>query len=320
MKGQKIMTEVKRHVEIAGYGVCLPKNTVQFKDQTRYRVVENEETQLDLAEAAIQVALANANLSIKDIDCIVSASAVGVQPIPCTAALIHERVAKGLSIPAMDINTTCTSFISALSTMSYLIEAGEYHRVLIVSSEVGSLGLNPKQKESYELFGDGAAAFIFQASDKDKGVIASLQRTWSEGAHDTEIRGGLTSYQPKEYSEETKTNFMFDMKGKKILLLSARVIPEMFQEFQEKSGISKDAVDYIIPHQASRALPLVMDKLGVSKDKYLNIVSEYGNMVSVAVPFGLAYALDHGYVKEGDTIFLMGTAAGMTVNMLALKL
>ena len=320
MKGQKNMTEVKRHVEIAGDGEYLPKNTVQFKDQTRYRVVENEETQLDLAEAAIQAALANANLSIKDIDCLVSASAVGVQPIPCTAALIHERVAKGLSIPAMDINTTCTSFISALSTMSYLIEAGEYNRVLIVSSEVGSLGLNPKQKESYELFGDGAAAFIFQASDKDKGVIASLQRTWSEGAHDTEIRGGLTSYQPKEYSEETKTNFMFDMKGKKILLLSARVIPEMFQEFQEKSGISKDAVDYIIPHQASRALPLVMDKLGVSKDKYLNIVSEYGNMVSVAVPFGLAYALDHGYVKEGDTIFLMGTAAGMTVNMLALKL
>ena len=314
------MTEVKRHVEIAGYGVCLPKNTVQFKDQTRYRVVENEETQLDLAEAAIQAALKNANLSMKDIDCLVSASAVGVQPIPCTAALIHERVAKGLSIPAMDINTTCTSFISALSTMSHLIEAGEYHRVLIVSSEVGSLGLNPKQKESYELFGDGAAAFIFQASNKDKGVIASLQRTWSEGAHDTEIRGGLTSYQPKEYSEETKTNFMFDMKGKKILLLSARVIPEMFQEFQEKSGISKDAVDYIIPHQASRALPLVMDKLGVSKDKYLNIVSEYGNMVSVAVPFGLAYALDHGYVKEGDTVFLMGTAAGMTVNMLALKL
>ena len=320
MKGQKIMTEVKRHVEIAGYGVCLPKNTVQFKDQTRYRVVENEETQLDLAEAAIQAALENANLSMKDIDCLVSASAVGVQPIPCTAALIHERVAKGLSIPAMDINTTCTSFISALSTISHLIEAGEYHRVLIVSSEVGSLGLNPKQKESYELFGDGAAAFIFQASNRDKGVIASLQCTWSEGAHDTEIRGGLTSYQPKEYSEETKTNFMFDMKGKKILLLSARVIPEMFQEFQEKSGISKDAVDYIIPHQASRALPLVMDKLGVSKDKYLNIVSEYGNMVSVAVPFGLAYALDHGYVKEGDTIFLMGTAAGMTVNMLALKL
>ena len=59
------MTEVKRHVEIAGYGICLPKHTVQFKDQTRYRVVENEETQLDLAEAAIQAALENANLNLR---------------------------------------------------------------------------------------------------------------------------------------------------------------------------------------------------------------------------------------------------------------
>ena len=247
------MTTVKRHLQIKGYGTALPAHTVTFKDQTRYRVKEGEETQIDLAARAIEAALNHAGLEMADIDCLVSASAVGVQPIPCTAALIHERVAKGLTIPAMDINTTCTSFVSALSTVSYLIEGGEYRRVLIVSSEVGSLGLNPKQKESFELFSDGAAAFIFEATKEDKGIIASMQRTWSEGAHDTEIRGGLTAYHPKLYSEATKTDFMFDMKGKKILLLSARVIPEMFQEFQEKSGISKDAVDYIIPHQASRA-------------------------------------------------------------------
>ena len=116
------MTEVKRHVEIAGYGVCLPKHTVQFKDQTRYRVVENEETQLDLAEVAIQRALEHANLDIKDIDCLVSASAVGVQPIPYTAALIHERVAKGLSIPAMDINTTCTSALKSANKVKRSFE------------------------------------------------------------------------------------------------------------------------------------------------------------------------------------------------------
>ena len=53
---------------------------------------------------------------------------------------------------------------------------------------------------------------------------------------------------------------------------------------------------------------------------YLNLVSDYGNMVSVAVPFDLAYSLNHDLVKEGDVVYLMGTAAGMTVNMLALKL
>lgn len=314
------MKQVQRHVEIAGYGVCLPNHTVKFEDQTRFRVIENEQTQLDLAEVAIRNALAKANLTMNDIDCLVSASAVGVQPIPCTAALIHERVAKGLSIPAMDINTTCTSFISALSTISYLIEDGEYDRVLIVSSEVGSLGLNPKQRESFELFSDGAAAFIFQKTAADKGVIAALQRTWSEGAHDTEIRGGLTSYQPKEYSDSTKENYLFDMKGRKILLLSARKIPAMFEEFNSKTDMTLNDIDFIIPHQASRALPVVMEKLGVPENKYLDIISDYGNMVSVSVPFGLAYSSDRGLVKEGDTIYLLGTAAGMTVNMLALKL
>ena len=314
------MKQVQRHVEIAGYGACSPNHTVKFGDQTRYRVVENEQTQLDLAEVVIRNALAKANLTMNDIDCLVSASAVGVQPIPCTAALIHERVAKGLSIPAMDINTTCTSFISALSTISYLIEDGEYDRVLIVSSEVGSLGLNPKQRESFELFSDGAAAFIFQKTAADKGVIAALQRTWSEGAHDTEIRGGLTSYQPKEYSDSTKENYLFDMKGRKILLLSARKIPAMFEEFNSKTDMTLNDIDFIIPHQASRALPVVMEKLEIPTDKYLDIVSDYGNMVSVSVPFGLTYSLDRCLVKEGDTIYLLGTAAGMTVNMLALKL
>ncbi|MBP2624156.1 3-oxoacyl-[acyl-carrier-protein] synthase III C-terminal domain-containing protein [Streptococcus oricebi] len=314
------MKTVKNHFKILGYGTYLPQHTIKFKNQTRYRVLEGEEGQLDLAQKAIEKALQKAGLKMADIDCLISASAVGVQPIPCTAALIHERVAKGLSIPAMDINTTCTSFISALSTMSYLLEAGAYQRLLIVSSEVGSLGLNPQQKESYELFSDGAAAFIFERTQTEQGLIDSLQHTWSEGAHDTEIRAGLTAYHPREYNEKTKADFMFDMKGKKILLLSAGKIPAMFQEFQDQLEASLDDLDYIIPHQASRALDLIMGKLGIPKSKYLNLVADYGNMVSVSVPFGLAYALDQGLVKEGQTIALMGTAAGMTVNMLALKL
>ena len=194
----------KRHVEIAGYGVCLPKQTVQFKNQTRYRVVEDEETQLDLAEVAIQRALENANLKIDDIDCLVSASAVGVcVPIPCTAPLIHERVAKGLAIPAMDINTTCTSFISALSTMSYLIEAGEYHRVLIVSSEVGSLGLNPKQKKVLNSLVTEQSTFIFQASSQDKGL---LQVYNIPGQKVLMILKSvdLTSYHPKNIQKSQK--------------------------------------------------------------------------------------------------------------------
>ena len=55
----------------------------------------------------------------------------------------------------------------------------------------------------------------------------------------------------------------------------------MFEEFNLKTDMTLNDIDFIIPHQASRALPVVMEKLGVPENKYLDIVSEYGNMVSV---------------------------------------
>lgn len=308
-----------RKIQFKGYGIELPKNTVELKGQVRYRISEGE-SQISLAVSACEKALKNANITINDIDCIVSASAVGIQPIPCTAALIHEKIAKGTSIPALDINTTCTSFITALDTMSYLVEAGRYERVLIVSCDVASIALNPKQKESFQLFSDGAAAFVIEKTEKEIGVIDAIQKTWSEGAHSTEIRGGLSNFHPKNYSEMTKEEYMFDMNGKTVLSLSISKIPELMKNFLKNNGMKISDIDMIVPHQASIAMPLVMQKLGVEKDKFLNEVKEFGNMVSASVPMTLARGLENGKIKNSNTILLIGTAAGLTTNMMLIKL
>lgn len=308
-----------RKLIIKGYASVLPNKAIYFGQERRFRV-SDQETQLDMAVAAAKKALEKAQLDMSEIDCIVSASAVGVQPIPSTAALIHEQIALEYHIPALDINTTCTSFITALDTMSYLIDAGRYQRVLIVASDVPSRGLNPNQEESFQLFSDGACAFIFEKAETPKGVLSSLQHTWSQGAHATEIRGGLTALPPYNYSEANKSDYQFDMKGKAILSLSAKKLPQMLEKFLEQSELSREDIDLVIPHQASRALGLMMKKLGFKEGQYLDLVSDYGNMVSASVPFGLAYALDHNLVKEGDTLALMGTAAGLTSNFLALTI
>ena len=308
-----------RKIQFKGYGIELPKNTVELKGQVRYRISEGE-SQISLAVSACEKALKNANITINDIDCIVSASAVGIQPIPCTAALIHEKIAKGTSIPALDINTTCTSFITALDTMSYLVEAGRYERVLIVSCDVASIALNPKQKESFQLFSDGAAAFVIEKTEKEIGVIDAIQKTWSEGAHSTEIRGGLSNFHPKNYSEMTKEEYMFDMNGKTVLSLSISKIPELMKNFLKNNGMKVSDIDMTVPHQASVAMPLVMQKLGIEKDKFLDEVKEFGNMVSASVPVTLVHGLENGRIKSGNTILLIGTAAGLTTNMMLIKL
>lgn len=308
-----------RRIQFKGYGIELPKNIVELKGQVRYRISEGE-NQISLAVSACEKALKNANITINDIDCIVSASAVGIQPIPCTAALIHEKIAKGTSIPALDINTTCTSFITALDTMSYLVEAGRYERVLIVSCDVASIALNPKQKESFQLFSDGAAAFVIEKTEKEIGVIDAIQKTWSEGAHSTEIRGGLSNFHPKNYSEITKEEYMFDMNGKTVLSLSISKIPELMKNFLKNNGMKVSDIDMTVPHQASVAMPLIMQKLGIEKDKFLDEVKEFGNMVSASVPITLVHGLENGKIKSGNTILLIGTAAGLTTNMMLIKL
>ena len=307
-----------RKIQFTGYGVELPRNKVDFDGQTRYRI-SGEEKQISLAVSACEKALKNANITVNDIDCIVSASAVGIQPIPCMAALIHEKIAKGTSIPALDINTTCTSFMTALDTMSYLLEAGRYKRILIFSCDVASRALNPKQKESFQLFSDGAVAFIIEKTDKEIGVIDAMQKTWSEGAHSTEIRGGLSNLHPENYSEETKEEFMFDMNGKTVLSLSMKKIPEMMKEFLENNDMKISDIDMVVPHQASVAMPIVMEKLGVPKDRFINEVKEFGNMVSASVPLTLAHGLENRKIKNGDTILLIGTAAGLTTNLLLIR-
>ncbi|MCR4703467.1 MAG: 3-oxoacyl-ACP synthase [Saccharofermentans sp.] len=309
-----------RNVEIKGYGYYVPEETVEFDGQIRHRIPSgSKETQLSMAVEAALAALKKASIDIKDIDCIVSASAVGIQPIPCTAALIHEQIAKGSSIPAMDINTTCTSFVAAFDVISYLIDSGRYNNVLLISSEKASSGLNPKQKESYELFGDGAVAVVLsRCNDGSSGVIFGKQKTWSEGAHDTEIRGGLTGLIPAHYSEGPE-EYCFDMKGLKVLKLAGRKLPKFFKEFQKESGYTIDDIDMVVPHQASKALGMIMPLLDIPSEKYIDIVPQYGNMVSAAIPHAFIWAVENGRIRKGDTVLLIGTAAGLTANALLIK-
>lgn len=308
-----------RKIKILGHGVFLPETKIMFGDQTRYRV-ENGITQVDMAEAACRKALESAKLSMDDIDLIIYSGAVPAQLIPSTASLVHEKLCKGKSIPAFDVNSSCTSFITALDIASLYIDAGQYNTILVVSCDVASVGLNENQKESYELFSDAAAAFIITKSNDDEGVVYSLQRTFSEGAHSTEIRAGGTLHPGYIYKPEDRADYLFDMQGKQALLTTARYLPAVFDEFFKKYDLTINDIDLIIPHQASKALSMFMSRMKIPQDKYVDRVSEYGNMVSASVPFMFSTLLSEGTVKKGNKVLLCGTAAGLSVNMLMLKL
>lgn len=310
----------ERKVKITGWGNALSGKKLNFGGNTRYRL-DSGENLLDLAVQAGIRALERAELEIKDIDCIVCGMGTPLQAIPCNGALVHERMAKGRDIPAMDINTTCTSFISALDVMSCLIEMERYSRVLVISGDTASAALNPGQKESFELFSDGASACVLEKARKNEGsgILYSCQKTWSEGAHDTEIRGGGGMMPAFAMNEANREDYYFDMKGSRILKLSAGKLPGFVEQCLREANIRREQIRLVIPHQASRALEALMPRLGFPEGTYINRVAAYGNMISASVPYVLCEAAEEGMIKRGDIIMLMGTAAGLTANLLLMR-
>ena len=309
-----------RGLQIEGYGVSLPEAIVRFGPATRYRA-ESPSQHLTMLATAAQRALEAAGLRPDEIDCIIGATAGDVQPIPCTAALVQELVAPDSQCAALDVNSTCTSFITALDVASRYLSDGDYRRILIVSGDVGAQFLNPEQRESYELFSDAAVAMVVgQPSRPGPGVIASLQQTWPRHAHETELRGGGSQRPGREFTPEDDHHYRFDMNGRAVLLSASRVLPAFFDRFFALAHTSIEEIDFAIPHQASRALPLIMGRVGFPEDRYANYVEDYGNMVSASVPFALAKAWDEGRIGAGSRVLLCGTAAGLTANALLLQL
>jgi 3-oxoacyl-[acyl-carrier-protein] synthase-3 len=309
-----------RSCEIVGWGSVLPERTVRFGDEVRYRIADDM-SHLDMLAAACERALTRAGIGIEEVDLVLGASAAGIQPIPCTAALVLERLTLEGHAAAFDVNSTCTSFITALDVASRYLDSGDHETILVFAGDVGTRFLNPDQRESYELFSDAAAAVVLRRSDDpSRGVIASAQQTWPAYAHDTEIRGGLSHSPAQLYAESDPGDYLFDMNGRRALLGMMRVLPGFFERFHERHGIDYDDVALWLPHQASAALGPMLDRLGIPADRRVDEVAAFGNMVSASVPFMLTRALDAGRVSAGDTVILCGTAAGLTANVLALRL
>lgn len=308
-----------KNLRIIGYGKDKGNKIVRFRNNIRHRLDETQ-SHYTISMNAVKKALLVAECTIDDMDLIVYASAVGYQPIPCSAALILEKFNPLKPIPCMDINTTCTSFITAMDTISYMVHEGRFRKVLILSAETASLGINPEQKESYELFSDGAAAIIIENDESgESGVLYARWQTWTTGAHHTEIRGGLSSLHPRHHNKITQAEYLFDMNGPEVLRLVANKTPGFIDQLEKESGISLGDIDLIIPHQASRALPVIMKKLGVTEGKYMNYVEEYGNMIAASVPYMLCLALEENRIKTGNLVLLFGTAAGLTISGLILR-
>lgn len=286
-------------------------------------VANSQETSSMMGAKAAQKALEKAGWNANDLDVIIGACGVMEQPIPSTSVLIQQKLGLGNSgIPTFDVNLTCLSFLSAFDVATMGISCGRWKKILIVSSDIASAGLDYSVPETASIFGDGAAAICLEATtDKDgSGMLSQGFETYG-GAHELAVlRAGGTRLRVEEGYDAIVKGSYFEMDTFGIFKAAAKCLPDLIDRTLKQAGYTRKTIDLVACHQASApAVEHIRRMFKPDPGKVVNIFSEVGNQIATSIPTVLSHTLDHGLVKAGQSILLLGTAAGVSAGTIVLR-
>lgn len=283
----------------------------------------SEETTSTMAAQAARLALAQAGWETGDFDVLIGACGVMEQPIPGTSILIQHALGLGGSgIAAFDVNQTCLSFVTALDVAAMGFASGRWKRALVVSSDIASAGLDMTTPHAAAIFGDGAAAVCLQAGDDPDGpaLLARGFETYGEGKDLCSLRAGGTRIRVEEGYDALVAGSKFQMDAFGIFKAAARRLPPLLDRVLGEAGLTRETVDVIVPHQASRpGIDHVKKLMGGDPERVIDIFSDHGNQIAASLPTALVHAQAQGRLTPGKTLLLLGTAAGISAAAMVLR-
>jgi len=266
-------------------------------------------------EASIK-ALKVANLHPRDLDLIICSSSSPEYIFPATACLIQDRLGASKA-GAFDLLAACSGFIYALNMGAQAIRSGSIKNVLVVGAETLSRFLNWKDRNTCILFGDGAGAFVLQASEQPGGVLSAVMHSDGSGADLLTIAGGGSHY-PSTESTVLDGKHYIQMEGKDVFRFATRVMASATHEVLACAGLTLDQIQWIVPHQANiRIIEAAARGLKLPMDRFIVNLERYGNTSTASVPIAMVEALEKGQIKPGDKIVMIGFGGGLTWGALA---
>jgi len=314
------------HAAITGVGAYLPPQVLTNEDLERLVDTSNEwilsrtgirerhivsegQATSDLAAEAAQAALADAGCSPEDIDLFVVGTSSPDMVFPSTACLAAAKI--GLSCPSLDVMAACTSFIYALHHATAAIESGRVRRALVVGAEAFTRLIDFTDRGTCVLFGDGAGAFVLEASE-EAGVLGIDLGADGSRPDILQVQAGGSAMPSTCEAIEQGLHFV-QMNGSEVFKFAVRVIPETTKKALAASDLSVDDITWLVPHQANqRILNTVGERLGVPHERVVSTIETMGNTSAASIPLAVHHLYTVGNLSRGDILALVGFGAGLT--------
>ena len=325
------------HSKITGLGFYVPENVVTNHDlsklmdtndawiqertgiQERRHVIRGEDTTTSMGVKASKIAIERSGLTADEIDFIVFATISPDFYFPGPGVAMQKELGMR-TIGALDIRNQCSGFIYALSVADQYIKTGMYKNILVVASEVQSLGLDmtDRGRGVSVIFGDGAgAAILSREEDVTKGILST--HLHSEGQHAEELAvlapgmGGRWITDIIADNNPDDESYFPHMNGQFVFKNAVVRFSEVINEGLTANNLTVDDIDLMIPHQANlRISQFIQHKFKLTDDQVFNNIQKYGNTTAASIPIALTEAWEQGKIKEGDTLVLAAFGSGFT--------
>lgn len=321
------------YAHITGWGMSAPEAVLTNEDLSKMvdtndawirertgirerRIAREDQFPSTLAVEASVKALRVANLRPTDLDLIICSTSSPEYIFPATACLIQDQLG-ATRAGAFDLLAACSGFIYALNMGAQAIRSGSIKSALVIGSETLSRFINWKDRNTCILFGDGAGAFVLQASEQPGGVLSAVMHSDGSGGDLLTLAGGGSRY-PANESTLVNGQHYIQMDGKEVFRFATRVMASATQEVLACAGLTPDQVQWIVPHQANiRIIEAAARGLKLPMDRFIVNLERYGNTSTASIPMAMVEALEKGQIKAGDKLVMVGFGAGLTWGALA---
>ncbi|MEM1038587.1 MAG: beta-ketoacyl-ACP synthase III [Pseudomonadota bacterium] len=278
-------------------------------------IADDTETTASLGEAAARDAMADAGITVDDIDLIILATSTPNNTFPATAVEIQERLGMAHGA-AFDMQAVCSGFVYGVTTADTYIKAGQAKRILVIGAETFSRILDWEDRTTCVLFGDGAGAIVLEAQEgvgmsNDRGVLTSQLR--SNGSHKEKlyVDGGPST---------TQTVGHLRMQGREVFKHAVAMITDVIEAAFASTGLEAEDIDWFIPHQANkRIIDASAKKLKIPDEKVVMTVADHGNTSAASIPLAINTAKKSGRLKQGDLVLLEAMGGGFTWGAVLLR-
>lgn len=323
------------YAHVTGWGMAVPdrimtnqelEKIVDTNDEwirSRTGIVERriagpDQTTATLAVDAAFHALRMANFPPARLDLIIVATSSPEHLFPATACLVQDRIG-ATNAGAFDLSAACSGFIYALNMAAQAIRSGSIQTALVIGSETLSRIVNWQDRDTCILFGDGAGAFILQASPDPGGVLSAVMRSDGSGGDLLSIPAGGSRLPTTRETVENGLHYI-QMNGREVFRFATRVMAQATEEVVEASHLKLADIDLVIPHQANyRIIEAASRGLKLPLEKFVINVDKYGNTSTASIPVAVCEAVQSGRLKRGDHVVFVGFGAGLTWGAIALE-